>query len=86
VNDDRERNTRMMTRRLMIAAAMAAASRGQAQERQQATLYKTPDCGCCEGYARYLRRNGIDVTTIASHDLPLIRKRHRIPEKLAGPP
>jgi hypothetical protein len=75
----------MMTRRLMIAAAMAAAaSRGQAQERPRATLYKTPDCGCCEGYARYLRRNGIDVTTIASHDLPLIRKRHRIPEQLEG--
>jgi hypothetical protein len=75
----------MMTRRLMITTAMAAAaSRAYGQERPRATLYKTPDCGCCEGYAKYLRRNGIDVTTIANHDLPLIRKRHRVPEQLEG--
>ena len=25
---------------------------------KQATLYKTPQCGCCEDYAKYLRENG----------------------------
>jgi hypothetical protein len=75
----------MLTRRLMIAMAMAtAASGGHAQERPRATLYKTPDCGCCDGYARYLRRNGIDVTSVASHDLPLIKKQHHVPEPLEG--
>jgi hypothetical protein len=69
----------------MIAATLAtAASSGLAQERPQATLYKTPDCGCCEGYARYLRRNGIDVKSVATHDLPLIRRQHRVPERLEG--
>ena len=75
----------MLTRRLMIAMTLAtAASSGLAQERPRATLYKAPDCGCCEGYATYLRRNGIDVTSVASHDLPLIKKQHRVPEKLEG--
>ena len=75
----------MITRRLMIAMTMAGAASGAfAQERPRATLYKTPDCGCCEGYARYLRRNGIDVTSVATHDLPLIRKQHRVPDKLEG--
>ena len=27
----------------------------------QATLYKNPQCGCCEGYADYLRENGFEV-------------------------
>jgi hypothetical protein len=75
----------MITRRLMIAMTLASVGSGSiAQERPRATLYKTPDCGCCEGYARYLRRNGIDVTSVATHDLPLIRKQHRVPDKLEG--
>ncbi len=26
-----------------------------------ATLYKNPQCSCCEGYAAYLRQNGFEV-------------------------
>lgn len=77
----------MLTRRRMILAPLAAAllhTPAVARTRTQATLYKTPDCGCCEGYAQYLRRNGFDVQTIATHDLPLIRKQHDIPEALEG--
>jgi hypothetical protein len=77
----------MVTRRLMLAMPFAIAASGalaRNNERVRATLYKTPDCGCCEGYARYLRRNGFDVTTVPSHDLPLIRKQHGVPEKLEG--
>lgn len=75
----------MMTRRLMIAMTLAiATSPGLAQERPQATLYKTPDCGCCEGYATYLRANGFDVKTVATHDLPLIKKQYQVSEKLEG--
>jgi hypothetical protein len=75
----------MITRRLMIAMTLAgAASAASAQGRPQATLYKTPDCSCCESYARYLRRNGVDVTTVPSHDLTLLKRQHRVPEKLDG--
>lgn len=75
----------MITRRLVIAMSIAAAaSPGAAQERPQATLYKNPDCGCCEGYATYLRHNGFDVKTVATHDLSLIKKQYRVPEKLEG--
>ncbi|HLC08860.1 MAG TPA: CopG family transcriptional regulator, partial [Methyloceanibacter sp.] len=27
----------------------------------QATLYKNPQCTCCEAYADYLRENGFEV-------------------------
>jgi hypothetical protein len=45
---------------------------GFAEEKPAATLYKTPDCGCCEGYADHLRANGFAVAVIPSHD-----HRHR---------
>ena len=69
----------------MIAMTLAtAASPGLAKERPHATLYKTPDCSCCEGYATYLRRNGLDVNTVATNDLALIKKKYQIPAKLEG--
>lgn len=52
--------------------------------RPHMTLYKNPECGCCEGHADYLRQSGFDVETIATHDLPLIRQEHQVPAGLAG--
>ncbi len=49
-----------------------------------ATLYKNPQCGCCEAYAGYLRENGFDVRVVATHDLPLINRRHGVPEEFEG--
>lgn len=48
------------------------------------TLYKNPQCSCCEEYAKYLRENGFKVTVVASHDLSLINKEHGVPELLEG--
>ncbi|MEO3432368.1 DUF411 domain-containing protein [Inquilinus sp. CAU 1745] len=48
------------------------------------TLYKNPQCGCCEGHAEHLRQNGFDVEVIATHDLPLIKQEHQVPMELAG--
>lgn len=28
----------------------------------KATVYKSPTCGCCEGYVRFLREHGYEVT------------------------
>ena len=50
----------------------------------QATLYKNPQCGCCEGHAEHLRRNGLDVTSVVTHDLALLRQQHGVPADLVG--
>lgn len=55
-----------------------------AAEKPAATLYKNPQCSCCEEYAKYLRQNGYDVKVVATHDLSLIRKQHGVPEKIEG--
>ncbi len=51
---------------------------------RQATLYKNPQCGCCEGYADYLRENGFEVTVKPTHDLLLMHRQYGVPEPLEG--
>ncbi|MDA8250337.1 MAG: DUF411 domain-containing protein [Rhodospirillales bacterium] len=50
----------------------------------KATLYKNPQCTCCEGYASYLTAHGFDVDVIPSNDLVSINRQHGMPEALDG--
>lgn len=47
-------------------------------------LYKNPQCGCCEGYADYLRENGFTVTVKPTHDLTQMSREAGIPDDLQG--
>ena len=49
-----------------------------------ATIFKNPQCGCCETYGEYLRSNGYEVKVVATHDLPLIQERQGVPAGLEG--
>lgn len=69
---------------LAIFAAIAAAPLARAQASRDAVLYKNPQCGCCENYAAYLRRNGFRVNVVATHDLDAVKSEHHVPEKLNG--
>jgi len=48
------------------------------------TLYKNPQCGCCEGYAEYLRENGFEVEVKPTYDLAQIGIDAGIPEDFQG--
>lgn len=48
------------------------------------TLYKNPQCDCCEGYADYLRENGFDVTVKATHDLAQMSREAGISDEFQG--
>ena len=50
----------------------------------QAILYKTPQCGCCEGYAAYLREDGFAVDVKPTNDLAQISQNAGVPEDLQG--
>ena len=45
-----------------------------------AVLYKSPTCGCCEGYAKALRRNGFTVSVRNTDDMDAVKKRYGIPQ------
>jgi hypothetical protein len=50
----------------------------------QATLYKNPQCSCCEGYAQYLEKNGFKVDVKPTNDLAEISRNAGVPEDLEG--
>ena len=52
-------------------------------DRGQVTLYKNPQCGCCEGYASYLRDNGFAVNVVPTNDLLIMGQKYGIPDDLA---
>jgi hypothetical protein len=62
---------------LLPAAALAAPP-------MRVTLYKNPQCGCCEGYADYLRQNGFAVDVVPTNDLVTMARDKGVPEALDG--
>jgi hypothetical protein len=68
----------------LVVLVAALGSAAQAEEPWTATLYKNPQCACCEGYADYLRDNGFEVAVQPSHDLPLLHRQHGVPDALVG--
>ena len=55
-----------------------------AVQAEEVTLYKNPQCGCCEGYADYLRENGFDVTVEPTHELVPMSRSSGIPDGFQG--
>jgi hypothetical protein len=48
------------------------------------TLYKNPQCDCCEGYAAFLQQNGFAVDTKLTNDLATMSRKAGVPEELEG--
>ncbi|MDX0177341.1 DUF411 domain-containing protein [Sinorhizobium meliloti] len=68
---------------LVLASILCGAAPAFAGEKD-VTLYKNPECGCCEGYADYLRQNGFNVTVKPTHDLAAISREAGIPDDAQG--
>lgn len=67
----------------LTAAATLAFTTGRS-EATEVTLYKNPQCGCCEQYAAYLREHGFEVTVHATHDLVEMSDQAGVPGQLQG--
>src|SRR5689334_15202179 len=50
----------------------------------KATLYKNPQCSCCEGYAAYLRKNGFEIDIKPTNALAEISRKAGVPEQMQG--
>tara|TARA_Y100001954_G_scaffold8779_1_gene9027 strand:+ start:297 stop:737 length:441 start_codon:yes stop_codon:yes gene_type:complete len=64
---------------IAISAPLLAAG-----PQQTVTLYKNPQCGCCENYADYLRDNGFAVDVQPTHDLVAMSRKAGIPDDFQG--
>ncbi|MDH4989157.1 DUF411 domain-containing protein [Aminobacter anthyllidis] len=65
----------------LLATSLTAVHAGEAR---RAVLYKNPQCGCCEGYADYLRKNGFEVEVKPTNDLAEISRKAGVPEDFQG--
>ena len=75
----------MTTRRaLLLAVPAVMLAKAVRAAPVSVVLYKNPECGCCEGYADYLRAHGFKVTVKASNDLAEISRKAGIPPDLQG--
>jgi hypothetical protein len=76
-----------ISRRAALAAAISAVILplpAVAAAPMRVTLYKNPQCGCCEGYADYLRQNGFAVDVVPANDLVTMARDKGVPEALDG--
>jgi hypothetical protein len=70
--------------RLTVIAALLAMSSPTLAETIKATMYKNPQCSCCEAYAAYLTKNGFEVDIKPTNDLAEISRKAGVPENLQG--
>jgi hypothetical protein len=72
------------TIRLTAMVALLALSSPSLADTVKATMYKNPQCSCCEGYAAYLRKNGFEVDIKPTNDLAEISRKAGVPENFQG--
>jgi hypothetical protein len=68
----------------LAGAAVWAVAPTSSNGGTEVTLYKNPECQCCEGYADYLRGHGFTVTVKPTNDLAQISRKAGIPLELQG--
>lgn len=72
------------SRRLLIGGALALAAAPAVARDRRMTAYKTPWCGCCDGWVLHMRAAGWTVDVVEREDLAPIRARHGVPDRYAG--
>jgi hypothetical protein len=71
----------------LIALAIVAAgfqSIAHAADPVKITLYRNPNCGCCNVWADYMRDKGFEVVRIDTYDAASLKKKYGVPERLEG--
>lgn len=72
------------SRRLVIGGALALAAAPAVASDRRMTAYKTPWCGCCDGWVVHMRAAGWTVEVVEREDLAPIRARYGVPNRYAG--
>ena len=68
---------------LLIAAALSLQIPAYAAN-IPITIYRNPNCGCCDAYARYLEKNGFEVKLVDTLDAAAIHTKYSVSQELEG--
>ena len=69
---------------LVTTGLLFVAGTAQAALPDEATLYKNPQCGCCDAYARQLEALGVDVTIVDNVPVGEVKERAGLPYGLGS--
>ncbi len=69
---------------VLSATFMLGSQAAHASLPEEATLYKSPSCGCCAAYAAYLENRGVEVKVVETQALGEIKSRLGIPHGLGS--
>ena len=69
---------------LAAAAALLAPAAAWAAEAPRMTIYKTPWCGCCNGWVKHLKAAGFVTEVVQVDDLDPVREKHGVPFELSS--
>ncbi|MFY0989982.1 DUF411 domain-containing protein [Halomonas sp. C05BenzN] len=75
---------RHVTPLLLASALLLGSAAAQAALPDEATLYKNPQCGCCDEYARQLEALGVSVTIVDDVELGDIKHQVGLPYGLGS--
>lgn len=67
--------------RLILATLALTSGVYAAEPLSTVTVYKTPTCGCCNGWVKYLRDNGFTVETHDLSNLAALKARFGLTQK-----
>lgn len=70
---------RAFTPLLLAGLTTLGATAAQAALPETATLYKNPECRCCDGYARHLEEQGVDVTIVSDANMGRVKRHAGVP-------
>jgi hypothetical protein len=68
----------------LLGLVAGCASRSDAQELPQVTVYKTPTCGCCKLWVDHLEDAGFKVRALDLPDLTSTKQRLGVPRQLTS--
>jgi hypothetical protein len=73
-----------MTRRSILATMLLCGPLLAQRAKTSMTVYKDPNCGCCDKWIQHLKNSGFDVVVkeMTLPDLRQLKTRHNIPSKM----
>lgn len=48
------------------------------------TVYRSPSCGCCEGWMKHLTKHGFQLKEVKTENMEAIKQKYNLPAKLAS--
>ena len=66
-------------------SAQPSGALAQSGEAGQAiTIYKSPNCGCCQDWAEHLAANGFETRIVETNNLNEIKQKYDVPRDMAS--